>query len=137
MKLLACHIDNFGKLSDVTLQFTDGLNVINEANAWGKSTLAAFLKAMFYGLDAKKTAGAFEKERIMYRPWQGGAFGGEVDFEINGKKYRISRSFGRTDKADEFHVYDLRTNIESLDFSEDIGAEIFGLDSIKIYNKNG
>lgn len=129
MKLLACHIDNFGKLSDVTLQFSDGLNVINEANAWGKSTLAAFLKAMFYGLDAKKSAGAFDKERVMYRPWQGGAFGGEVDFEINGKKYRISRSFGKTDKADEFHVYDLRTNIESLDFSEDIGNEIFGLDS--------
>ncbi|MBQ8519489.1 MAG: AAA family ATPase [Agathobacter sp.] len=129
MKLLACHIDNFGKLSDVTLQFSDGLNVINEANAWGKSTLAAFLKAMFYGLDAKKSAGAFDKERVMYRPWQGGAFGGEVDFEVNGKKYRISRSFGKTDKADEFHVYDLRTNIESLDFSEDIGNELFGLDS--------
>lgn len=129
MKLLACHIDNFGKLSDVTLQFSDGLNVINEANAWGKSTLAAFLKAMFYGLDVKKSVGAFEKERVMYRPWQGGAFGGEVDFQIDGKKYRISRTFGRTEKADEFHLYDLRTNLESFDFSEDIGNEIFELDS--------
>lgn len=130
MKLLACHIDNFGKLSDVTLQFSNGLNVINEANAWGKSTLAAFLKAMFYGLDAKKSAGAFEKERVMYRPWQGGAFGGEVDFEIDGKKYRVSRTFGRTEKADEFHLYDLRTNLESFDFSENIGNEIFELDSV-------
>lgn len=129
MKLLACHIDNFGKLCDVTLQFKDGLNVINEANAWGKSTLAAFLKAMFYGLDAKKNAGAYEKERVMYRPWQGGDFGGEVDFEIDGKKYRISRTFGRTEKADEFHLYDLRTNLESFDYSEEIGAELFGLDS--------
>ena len=129
MKLLACHIDNFGKLCDVSLQFSDGLNVINESNAWGKSTLAAFLKAMFYGLDAKKSAGAFDKERVMYRPWQGGAFGGEVDFEINGKKYRISRTFGRTEKADEFHLYDLKTNLESFDFSQDIGSEIFELDS--------
>ena len=129
MKLLACHIDNFGKLCDVTLQFDKGLNVINEANAWGKSTLAAFLKAMFYGLDAKKNAGAYEKERVMYRPWQGGAFGGEVDFEINGKKYRISRTFGRTEKADEFHLYDLRTNLESFDYSEELGNELFGLDS--------
>ena len=129
MKLLACHIDNFGKLCDVTLQFTDGLNVINEANAWGKSTLAAFLKAMFYGLDAKKATGAFDKERVMYRPWQGGAFGGEVDFEINGKRYRISRTFGRTEKADEFHLYDLRTNLESFDYTEQIGAELFELDS--------
>ena len=129
MKLLACHIENFGKLCDVTLQFTDGLNVINEANAWGKSTLAAFLKAMFYGLDSKKNAKAFEKERVMYRPWQGGAFGGEVDFEIDGKKYRISRSFGNTEKADEFHLYDLRTNLECFDYSEEIGNEIFELDS--------
>ena len=59
MKLLSCHVDNFGKLSNLTLNFTDGINVINEANAWGKSTLAAFLKAMFYGLDAKKDPKAF------------------------------------------------------------------------------
>ena len=130
MKLLACHIDNFGKLCDVTLQFNDGLNVINEANAWGKSTLAAFLKAMFYGLDAKKNAGAYEKERVMYRPWQGGPFGGEVDFEINGKKYRISRTFGRTEKTDEFHLYDLKTNLESTDYTEHIGVELFELDSV-------
>ena len=129
MKLIACHIENFGKLSNVTLQFSDGLNVINEANAWGKSTLAAFLKVMFYGLDAKKTSGAFEKERVMYRPWQGGVFGGEVDFEVRGKAYRISRSFGRTEKADEYHLYDLKTNLECFDFSEDLGNELFELDS--------
>ena len=129
MKLLTCHIDNFGKLSDVTLQFSNGLNVINQENAWGKSTLAAFLKAMFYGLDAKKETRAFEKERVLYRPWQGGAFGGELDFELNGKKYRISRSFGRTEKTDEFHLYDLRTNLECFDYSENIGSEIFELDS--------
>jgi len=129
MKLLACHIENFGKLSDLTLEFSDGLNVINEANAWGKSTLAAFLKAMFYGLDSKKSDKAFDKERVMYRPWQGGAFGGEVDFEVEGKKYRVSRTFGKTEKADEFHLYDLRTNLESFDFSEDIGNELFELDS--------
>ena len=129
MKIIACHIDNFGKLSDVSLQFSDGLNVLNHANGWGKSTLAAFLKAMFYGLDAKKATNAFEKERVMYRPWQGGAFGGEVDFEINGKQYRISRTFGRTEKTDEFHLYDLKTNLECTDYSEAIGNEIFELDS--------
>ncbi len=129
MKLLACHIENFGKLSNLSVNFTDGINVINQSNAWGKSTLAAFLKAMFYGLDAKKEAGAFDKERILYRPWQGGAFGGQLDFEMNGNTFRISRTFGRTEKMDEFHLYDLRTNLECFDYSEDIGAEIFDLDS--------
>ena len=75
MKLIACHIENFGKLSNLSVEFSDGINVINESNAWGKSTLAAFLKTMFYGLDAKKDPKAFDKERNIYRPWQGGAFG--------------------------------------------------------------
>lgn len=129
MKLLSCHVENFGKLSDLTINFSEGINVINESNAWGKSTLAVFLKAMFYGLDAKKDPKAFEKERVLYRPWQGGAFGGELDFEVGRKCYRISRSFGRTEKADEFHLYDLSTNLECNDYSSDIGAEIFDLDS--------
>ena len=63
MRLLRCHVDNFGKISDLDLDFARGLNVINQPNAWGKSTLAAFLKAMFYGFDSKKEAGAVAKER--------------------------------------------------------------------------
>ncbi len=129
MKLIACHIENFGKLSDLSVEFADGINVINESNAWGKSTLAAFLKVMFYGLDAKKDPKAFDKERNIYRPWQGGSFGGEVDFEVDGRCYRISRSFGRTEKNDEFHLYDLNTNLESEDYSGEIGLELFELDS--------
>lgn len=129
MKLLACHIENFGKLSNLSVEFSDGINVINESNAWGKSTLAAFLKVMFYGLDSKKDPKAFDKERNIYRPWQGGSFGGEVDFQVGDKCYRISRSFGRTEKTDEFYLYDLSTNLESEDYSEDIGVELFELDS--------
>ena len=75
MKILSCHIENFGKISDLRVDFSDGMHVINEPNAWGKSTLAAFIKAMFYGFESRKEAGAFEKERNLYRPWQGGVFG--------------------------------------------------------------
>ena len=50
MKLLRCHVENFGILSDFDLTFTEGLNVLCRENGFGKSTLAAFLKAMFYGL---------------------------------------------------------------------------------------
>lgn len=71
MKLIACHINNFGKLSDLNINFNDGVNVINQPNGWGKSTLAAFLKAMLYGFDTKKEPGAFERERKLYKPWQG------------------------------------------------------------------
>lgn len=129
MKLIACHIDNFGKLSGFRMEFGEGLNVIHEANAWGKSTLAAFLRIMFYGFESKRESGAFDKERVVYRPWQGGVYGGELDFEHEGKYYRISRTFGKTEKTDEYHLYDLATNLECHDFSSEIGKELFGLDS--------
>lgn len=129
MKILSCHIENFGKISDLRVDFSDGMHVINEPNAWGKSTLAAFIKAMFYGFESRKEAGAFEKERNLYRPWQGGVFGGELEFEVGGQAYRISRTFGKSEKADEFHLYDCVTNLESGDYSENIGEELFDLDA--------
>lgn len=129
MKLLSCHIDNFGKLSDLSIDFADGVNLFHEPNAWGKSTLAAFLRVMFYGFDSKKESGSFDKERVVYRPWQGGTFGGELDFAYQDKTYRISRTFGKTEKTDAYHLYDLSTNLECHDFSSEIGSEIFGLDS--------
>lgn len=42
MKLLQCKIENFGKLSDVSFDFSEGVNTFCEENGWGKSTLANF-----------------------------------------------------------------------------------------------
>lgn len=128
MKLISCHVENFGKLSDLNMNFSEGINIINQPNGWGKSTLAAFFRAMLYGFDNKKEPGALDKERRIYRPWQGGIYGGELDFEIGDKQYRISRTFGTTEKTDEFYLYDLATNLECDDFSENIGEEIFDID---------
>lgn len=129
MKIRSCHVENFGKISDLNLNFEDGINVIKEPNAWGKSTLATFIKVMFYGFDNKKEPGAIEKERNRYRPWQGGVYGGELDFSVGNRNYRISRTFGETEKYDEFHIYDLSTNLETKDFSNKVGEELFDLDS--------
>ena len=128
MRLLACKIENFGKISDFTYDFSEGLNVINEENGWGKSTFAAFLKVMFYGFESKKEKEALDKERALFQPWQGGVYGGELDFSIGEKRYRILRSFGKTPKTDQFQLFDLDTNLESKDYSEKIGEEIFDLD---------
>ena len=53
MKLLSCHIENFGKISNFDYIFQDGLNLINQPNGWGKTTFACFLKAMFFGMEKK------------------------------------------------------------------------------------
>ena len=69
MKLLSCHIDNFGKLSDLSIDFTDGVNLFHEPNAWGKSTMAAFLRVMFYVFDSKKESGSFGREAHLAENW--------------------------------------------------------------------
>lgn len=125
MKLLKCHIENFGKLKDFNYEFSDGLNVINEKNGFGKTTFASFIKAMFYGLEstAKRTTALTDRKK--YFPWQGGMYGGNIEFEINNKKYRIERFFGIKEQEDNFKLYDLSTNLESEDYTEKIGEEIF------------
>lgn len=123
MKLLRCHVENFGILSDFDLTFTEGLNVLCRENGFGKSTLAAFLKAMFYGLP-KTRAKASERKR--YDPWQGGKYGGFLEFEYRGNQYRVTRYFGK--KEDSFSLTDLTNRAESTAFSENLGEELFQLD---------
>ena len=129
MKLKSCYISNFGKLHDFSYEFKEGLNTINEFNGWGKSTFAAFIRAMFYGMDSGRSRKNLEDaERKKFKPWQGGTFGGNLVFELNGKTYQLERFFGEKDKEDSFVVYDLKTGLVSLEFTEKIGEEIFKLD---------
>lgn len=128
MKIIKCYIENFGKLHQFEYEFSEGLNIINKSNGWGKSTFATFIKAMFYGFDTSNKRAISENERKKYYPWQGGKFGGNLEFEINGKIYEIERFFGIKDKDDTFRLYDKTTNCESYDFSQNIGEEIFKLD---------
>lgn len=125
MRILSCHIENFGKLHDCTLDFTDGLNTFCAENGWGKSTFAAFVRAMFYGLDGERKKSIEENERKRYKPWQGGVFGGQLVFETEEKTYQISRIFGEKDAADEFELRDAKTNLVSKDYSKKIGEELF------------
>ena len=129
MKLLQCSIENFGTLSGFQRTFDAGLSVLLENNGFGKTTLAAFIKAMFYGLPASTKRSLDENERKRYTPWQGGVFGGSLDFEIDGKQYRIERRFEAKEKDDTFTLIDLRTGQVSRDYTANIGTELFGLDA--------
>ena len=125
MKLLKCYIQNFGKLQDFSYEFQDGINTIKQNNGFGKTTFASFIKSMFYGLDTQANARIEKSDRKKYIPWQGGIYGGNIEFELNGKKYRIERTFGKKATEDTFKLYNLDTNLESKDFTEKIGEEIF------------
>ena len=91
MKLVSCHIENFGLLSNVDKDFTDGLNTFINDNGSGKSTLASFIRIMFYGFSNEKSRSEIENERKFFKPWQGGTYGGNLTFEKDGVKYCIYR----------------------------------------------
>lgn len=129
MKLISCHVENFGKLSDVNLSFAEGLNTFCNDNGWGKSTLAAFLRVMFYGLEGKGIKKDISvNDRTRYMPWDGGAFGGSITFKVNGKTYILSRNYSDKTKGKAF-LQDAGTLLESNDYSDNIGEELFGIDS--------
>ena len=75
MKLISLYIENFGGLKQYSLDFNEGLTVIREPNGFGKTTLAEFIRTMFYGFP-RSTKNS--KPREKYTPWTGGSFGGTV-----------------------------------------------------------
>lgn len=125
MKLIKCYIENFGKLHNYSYNFEDGLNIIKEENGFGKTTFATFIKSMFYGLDNAVNVKTEKSDRKKYYPWQGGNYGGNIEYEINNKQYKIERFFGKKASEDTFKLYNLSTNLESNDYTENIGEEIF------------
>ena len=128
MRLISCHIDNFGTLHDRDREFLPGENVILEENGSGKSTFAAFLRVMFFGFEGDRKHGTLENERKRYTPWQGGTYGGRLKFEVDGKVYEVTRKFGETEKKDVFELRDAATNLISEDYTERLGEELFKMD---------
>ena len=125
MKLISCYIENFGNIKQRAFNFNDGLTSYCENNGYGKTTLAAFLKAMFYGLKQTRASDKELGERARFYPFEGGKFGGNVTLERDGVSYKIERFFGKKSATeDEFKVYKNGVIVAI----EDAGKEFFGLD---------
>ena len=126
MRLIKCYVENFGKLSCFEQEFDAGLNCFLKDNSWGKSTLAAFIKAMLYGLPQSRVTDISKNERKKYAPWNGKTFGGSLTFEYSGKIYRIERTFSKG-KDDFYRLTDMETGAECDDLGEEPGFTIFGV----------
>lgn len=127
MKLLKLHIENFGKLSNQDIDFVDGINQIYKENGWGKSTLTFFIKAMFYGMSAKTRGEDYKSERTRFMPWQGGIYGGYIIYQIDGKEYKVTRTFAKTPEGDTFELLDKSTNLIEKNEIKPLGEQIFGV----------
>lgn len=127
MRLTKIHIENYGKIKDFDKTFESGINEIFEKNGFGKTTLASFIKAMFYGLAPVRSNGKDFNDRRKFYPFSGGKFGGNVEFDFGGDRYRIERFFGKkSDTDDEIAVY--KNDDKTDELSPVPGQKIFGLD---------
>lgn len=113
-------IKSFGSIDDMTMDFSDSINVIEGQNESGKSTIAAFIRYMLYGFegeDGKDTLSEREK-RVS---WKTGRAEGSMTVTAKGKQYIISRSTVRTENfprvayKEECSIVDVET-----------GAPVFG-----------
>ena len=129
MRLVSCHVENFGKLSNVDKDFSEGLNCFQEDNGSGKSTLASFIKVMFYGFSNEKSRSDIDNERKFFRPWQTGTYGGNLTFEKDGVKYCIYRTFGTKESEDVFKIMNTETGMANHDFEPVPGIALFGIDA--------
>ena len=84
-------IRSFGALTDLTLEFSDTVNVIEGQNEAGKSTIAAFIKYMLFGFDGVENDSALgeRKKRIN---WSTGVAQGSMIVRVKEKRYLVSRS---------------------------------------------
>ena len=129
IKITKIYISSFGKLKDFSCTLKDGLNVIHEKNGFGKTTVAGFIKAMFFGLNSSNPRNIEANTRKRYTPWESTEkFGGYLCFETKGKSYRIERYFGKTPAQDTFMLYD-ENEVPCEDFGDNPGQALFDIDA--------
>ncbi len=121
-------IKSFGQLTDMALDFSDAINVIEGQNEAGKSTIASFIKYMLYGFEPTESSGGVgeRKKRIN---WNTGIAEGSMTVSVGGKKYLITRSTvqmesaGRTTYKEDSAIIDLESGTPA--FGKKCAGEVF------------
>jgi len=81
-------IYGFGKLKETTIDLKPGINVIEGLNEAGKSTIMAFIRAIFFGFEINRNP------HLRYEPIHGGVFGGAINLRNEkGEQIRIERVY--------------------------------------------
>lgn len=82
----------FGKLDRARLEPGPGLTLIHAPNEGGKSTWAAFWRAMLYGIDTRdRDKKGYLADKNRYQPWSGAPMEGEITLEYGKRDIIIRR----------------------------------------------
>ena len=125
-------IKSFGRITDMTMEFSDKINVIEGENESGKSTIAAFIRYMLYGFTDDGSAELSERRKRIN--WDTGMAAGSMYVRIKEKRYMISRSTVPTDSSEhstykeEASIIDVETGAPAFG-KLPAGEVFFGVDS--------
>ena len=106
-------IENFGMLKNMHVTINNRINMFYGSNESGKSTLAAFIKFMFYGYQGTNLndPGQFGKnEKKLYTPWNTNKVAGSIIIHYKDRKYKIEREYSEAAR-ERVRIIDLSTNI--------------------------
>ena len=82
----------FGRLERARLEPGPGLTLIHAPNEGGKSTWAAFWRAMLYGIDTRdRDKKGYLADKNHYQPWSGAPMEGEITLDYEGRDITIRR----------------------------------------------
>lgn len=98
MKITKLVLSDFGKFHQEEFTLSPGLNIATGANESGKTTLRMFIRSMLYGLERERGIKARKDDYTRLKPWDYGRFQGVLEFETEGRKYRLFRNFLTTEK---------------------------------------
>jgi DNA repair exonuclease SbcCD ATPase subunit len=101
------HVLGFGKLTNRSFEFQDGLNVVFAANEGGKSTLQRFIVSLIYGQlrSDLKIQRRLDPWVEQYKPWHGSEYGGILWCRLaDGRELEIHRYFGKDENRIEIRT---------------------------------
>ena len=126
------NIKSFGMLTDMSLDFSDDINVIVGRNEAGKSTVAAFIKYMLYGFAPEnKTDGPDERSKRIN--WDTGIAEGSMTVRVGNKRYLLNRITERVENGqrisyrEDSSILDLETGSPAFG-KVPAGEVFFGVD---------
>ena len=132
MRLSRIRIDGFGSLQGMELRFGPAMNLVVGPNEAGKSTLQEAIVTGLFGLQSsQRSRGTVVDHAERWRPWQGGAFGLAIEFELeDGTHLQVERDLD----SEGVRVLDLDSGADLSDRFQhngaagvDIGRQLLGI----------
>ena len=102
MKLIQLEITRFGKFRDTMIDIEPGFWTLQQDNEWGKTTMADFIRFMFYGFEKSRARRTLlENPLERYQPWDSsdGLAGALLLEDEAGERYRLERTMNAKGKG--------------------------------------